>query len=91
MESIFKSAVAIDSGKFDTVGIDLVAMCVNDLICNFGTPSFFLDYYATAKLKTEEASDVIKGIAEGCKLSECALIGGETAEMPGMLQREILT
>jgi phosphoribosylformylglycinamidine cyclo-ligase len=59
-------------------------MCVNDLICNFGTPSFFLDYYATAELKTDEASDVVKGIAEGCVESECALIGGETAEMPGM-------
>jgi len=79
-----KLKLAIDANKFDTVGIDLVAMCVNDLICNFGTPSFFLDYYATAELKTEEASDVVKGIAEGCKKSECALIGGETAEMPGM-------
>jgi phosphoribosylformylglycinamidine cyclo-ligase len=59
-------------------------MCVNDLICNFGTPSFFLDYYATAELKTDEATDVVKGIASGCIESECALIGGETAEMPGM-------
>ena len=79
-----KLKLAIDSNKFDTVGIDLVAMCVNDLICNFGTPSFFLDYYATSELKSEEASAVVKGIAEGCKISECALIGGETAEMPGM-------
>jgi phosphoribosylformylglycinamidine cyclo-ligase len=79
-----KLKLAIDAKKFDTVGIDLVAMCVNDLICNFGTPSFFLDYYATAELKTEEATDVVKGIAEGCRESECALIGGETAEMPGM-------
>ncbi len=79
-----KLKLAIDAQKFDTVGIDLVAMCVNDLICNFGTPSFFLDYYATAELKTDEATDVVKGIAEGCKESECALIGGETAEMPGM-------
>ncbi len=79
-----KLKLAIDAQKFDTVGIDLVAMCVNDLICNFGTPSFFLDYYATAELKADEASDVVKGIAEGCKDSECALIGGETAEMPGM-------
>jgi len=79
-----KLKLAIDAQKFDTVGIDLVAMCVNDLICNFGTPSFFLDYYATSELKTEEASDVVKGIAEGCKESECSLIGGETAEMPGM-------
>ncbi len=79
-----KLKLAIDAQKFDTVGIDLVAMCVNDLICNFGTPSFFLDYYATSELKTDEASDVVKGIAEGCVESECALIGGETAEMPGM-------
>jgi phosphoribosylformylglycinamidine cyclo-ligase len=79
-----KIKLAIDAKKFDTVGIDLVAMCVNDLICNFGTPSFFLDYYATSELKTEEATQIVKGIAEGCQESECALIGGETAEMPGM-------
>jgi len=79
-----KLKLAIDAKKFDTVGIDLVAMCVNDLICNFATPSFFLDYYATSELKTDEATDIVKGIAQGCKESECALIGGETAEMPGM-------
>ncbi len=79
-----KLKLAIDSGKHDTVGIDLVAMCVNDLICNWGTPSFFLDYYATAKLSVEEATAVVSGIAEGCRQSECSLIGGETAEMPGM-------
>jgi phosphoribosylformylglycinamidine cyclo-ligase len=79
-----KLKLAIDSGKHDTVGIDLVAMCVNDLICNWGTPSFFLDYYATAKLSVDEATAVVAGIAEGCKQSECSLIGGETAEMPGM-------
>jgi len=79
-----KLKLAIDSKKFDTVGIDLVAMCSNDLICNFGEPLFFLDYYATAKLEVAEATEVVKGIAEGCKRSECALVGGETAEMPGM-------
>ncbi len=82
-----KLKLAIDSGKFDTVGIDLVAMCVNDLICNFGTPSFFLDYYATAELKVEEATAVVSGIAKGCTESECSLIGGETAEMPGMYSK----
>jgi len=79
-----KLKLAIDSGKHDTVGIDLVAMCVNDLICNWGTPSFFLDYYATASLSVDEATSVVAGIAEGCRQSECSLIGGETAEMPGM-------
>ena len=79
-----KLKLAIDSGKYDTVGIDLVAMCVNDLICNFGTPLFFLDYYATSKLDIEASTAVVKGIAEGCIESECSLIGGETAEMPGM-------
>ena len=83
-----KLKLAIDSGIHHTVGIDLVAMCVNDLICNFGTPSFFLDYYATGKLDVTIATNVVAGIAEGCKRSECALIGGETAEMPGMYSED---
>jgi len=82
-----KLKIAKELGRFDTIGIDLVAMCVNDILTSGAKPIFFLDYFAVEKLSPDEHSNIIKGIADGCKYAGCSLIGGETAELPGIYQK----
>ena len=81
-----KLLVAEAQNKFDTIGIDLVAMCVNDILCKFATPIAFMDYYATGKICLDKSKEILDGILKGCEISGCELVGGETAEMPGVYE-----
>ena len=83
-----KLLVAEELEKYDTIGIDLVAMCANDVLCHGAKPYAFLDYYATGSLNLEKSKDILSGILEGCRQAGCKLVGGETAEMPGVYEGE---
>jgi phosphoribosylformylglycinamidine cyclo-ligase len=83
-----KVKIAIETGRHDTIGIDLVAMCVNDVIVQAAEPLLFLDYFATGKLRPETGAAIVRGVAEGCRRAGCALVGGETAEMPGLYAQD---